>query len=176
MFVQLANFQKRYDHPTDSDWAKLREAQIQTYETINHTGIAVTIDVGEANDIHPRNKKDVGERLWLAARKVVFEEDLIHSGPMYKSHEVHDVYVEVSFHFAESGWYNEGVNVDGFAIAGKDSVFHWATVKLEGSTVILSSDQVQSPIAIRYAWADNPKVSLYNKEGLPVVPFRTDDW
>ena len=176
LFVQLANFQKRYDYPTDSDWAKLREAQTQTYETINNTGIAVTIDIGEANDIHPRNKKDVGERLWLAARKVVFEEDLIYSGPMYKSHEVHDDYVEVSFHFAESGWYNEGINVDGFAIAGKDSVFHWATVKLEDNTVILSSDQVQSPVAIRYAWADNPKVSLYNKEGLPVVPFRTDNW
>jgi sialate O-acetylesterase len=96
---------------------------------------------------------------------------------MYKSHEIHDNYAEVSFHFAENGWYNkEGDNIEGFAIAGQDSVFHWANVKLVGSTVVLSSDQVQNPIEIRYAWADNPKVTLYNSEGLPVIPFRTDDW
>ena len=177
LFVQLANYQERFDYPTESNWAKLREAQTQTFQEVDRTGIAVAIDIGQANDIHPRNKKDVGERLWMAARKVVFEEDIIHSGPMYKSHEIHDNYVEVSFHFAENGWYNkEGDNIEGFAIAGQDSVFHWANVKLVGSTVVLSSDQVQNPIEIRYAWADNPKVTLYNSEGLPVIPFRTDDW
>ena len=177
LFVQLANYQERFDYPTESSWAKLREAQTQTSQEVDRTGIAVAIDIGQANDIHPRNKKDVGERLWMAARKVVFEEDIIHSGPMYKSHEIHDNYVEVSFHFAENGWYNkEGDNIEGFAIAGQDSVFHWANVKLIGSTVVLSSDQVQNPIEIRYAWADNPKVTLYNSEGLPVIPFRTDDW
>ena len=177
LFVQLANYQERFDYPTESSWAKLREAQTQTFQEVDRMGIAVAIDIGQANDIHPRNKKDVGERLWMAARKVVFEEDIIHSGPMYKSHEIHDNYVEVSFHFAENGWYNkEGDNIEGFAIAGQDSVFHWANVKLVGSTVALSSDQVQNPIEIRYAWADNPKVTLYNSEGLPVIPFRTDDW
>ena len=177
LFVQLANYQERFDYPTESSWAKLREAQTQTFQEVDRTGIAVTIDIGQANDIHPRNKKDVGERLWMAARKVVFEEDIIHSGPMYKSHEIHDNYVEVSFRFAENGWYNkEGDNIEGFAIAGQDSVFHWANVKFVGSTVVLSSDQVQNPIEIRYAWADNPKVTLYNSEGLPVIPFRTDDW
>ena len=177
LFVQLANYQERFDYPTESNWAKLREAQTQTFQEVDRTGIAVAIDIGQANDIHPRNKKDVGERLWMAARKVVFEEDIIHSGPMYKSHEIHDNYVEVSFHFAENGWYNkEGDNIEGFAIAGQDSVFHWANVKLVGSTVVLSSDEVQNPIEIRYAWADNPKVTLYNSEGLPVIPFRTDDW
>ena len=177
LFVQLANYQERFDYPTESSWAKLREAQTQTFQEVDRTGIAVAIDIGQANDIHPRNKKDVGERLWMAARKVVFEEDIIHSGPMYKSHEIHDNYAEVSFHFAENGWYNkEGDNIEGFAIAGQDSVFHWANVKLVGSTVVLSSDQVQNPIEIRYAWADNPKVTLYNSEGLPVIPFRTDDW
>ena len=177
LFVQLANYQERFDYPTESNWAKLREAQTQTLQEVDRMGIAVAIDIGQANDIHPRNKKDVGERLWMAARKVVFEEDIIHSGPMYKSHEIHDNYVEVSFLFAENGWYNkEGDNIEGFAIAGQDSVFHWANVKLVGSTVVLSSDQVQNPIEIRYAWADNPKVTLYNSEGLPVIPFRTDDW
>ena len=177
LFVQLANYQERFDYPTESSWAKLREAQTQTFQEVDRTGIAVAIDIGQANDIHPRNKKDVGERLWMAARKVVFEEDIIHSGPMYKSHEIHDNYAEVSFHFAENGWYNkEGDNIEGFAIAGQDSVFHWANVKLVGSTVVLSSDQVQNPIEIRYAWADNPKVTLYNSERLPVIPFRTDDW
>ena len=152
LFVQLANYQERFDYPTESSWAKLREAQTQTFQEVDRTGIAVAIDIGQANDIHPRNKKDVGERLWMAARKVVFEEDIIHSGPMYKSHEIHDNYVEVSFHFAENGWYNkEGDNIEGFAIAGQDSVFHWANVKLVGSTVVLSSDQVQNPIEIRYA-------------------------
>jgi sialate O-acetylesterase len=176
LFVQLAAWLPRHENPTDSDWARLREAQTQTLELPN-TAMAVTIDIGDAEDIHPRNKKDVGYRLWQAAKKVVFEEDIVHSGPLYKSHEIVGNTLEITFDFAESGWENKGSDqIEGFAVAGADSVFHWATAKIDKNKIRLFSDQVSNPVHVRYAWADNPLVSLYNKEGLPVVPFRTDDW
>ncbi len=176
LFVQLAAWLPRHDLPTDSDWARLREAQTQTLE-LDGTAMAVTIDIGDAEDIHPRNKKDVGYRLWQAARKVEFQDNLIHSGPLYTKHEIVENTIEISFDYAENGWENKGSNqIEGFAIAGSDSVFHWATAEIDKNMIRVYSDQVSNPIAVRYAWADNPKVSLYNREGLPVVPFRTDDW
>ena len=177
LFVQLANYQERYDSPTESGWARLQEAQTQTL-SLNNTGMATIIDIGDANDIHPRNKQDVGYRLWQAARHVAYHEDIVYSGPMYRGHVVDGNKVIVSFNHVGSGLVNkksEG-SLPGFTLAGSDSVFHWADATISGDLIILESDEVENPIAVRYAWADNPETALYNFEGLPAVPFRTDDW
>ena len=177
LFVQLANFMQKYDDPTDSGWARLREAQTQTLSLAN-TGMATIIDIGDANDIHPRNKKDVGYRLWLAAEKVAFGKNILYSGPMYRGHVVEDDKITISFDHVGSGLMSKGArNPSGFAVAGSDSVFYWAETQIvENNKIEVRSDQVPVPVAVRYAWADNPNASLYNKEGLPAVPFRTDDW
>ncbi len=176
LFVQLAAWLPRHEQPTDSDWARLRETQTETLELPN-TAMAVTIDIGDADDIHPRNKKDVGKRLWLAAKKVAYKDDIVHSGPMYLNHKINDNAIEITFEYAENGWEIKNSDIiEGFAISGSDSVFHWATAEIDKNMIRVFSDQVPNPIAVRYAWADNPKVSLYNREGLPVIPFRTDDW
>ncbi len=177
LFVQLANYQERYDYPTDSDWAKLQEAQTEAL-SLNNTGMATIIDIGDANDIHPRNKKDVGYRLWQSARHVAYQEDIVYSGPMYRGHVIDGSKVIVSFNHTGSGLVNkksEG-GLPGFALAGSDSVFYWADANIDGDMIVLESEQVENPVAIRYAWADNPETALYNLEGLPAVPFRTDDW
>jgi len=176
LFVQLANFLERNGKPTNSDWALLREAQSQTLDLPN-TGMAVTIDIGDAEDIHPRNKKDVGYRLWQAARSVVYEEDIVFSGPQYKRHEIIEDAIEITFSYADNGWeIKNSDKIEGFAIAGSDSVFHWAEAEMVGNKIRVFSELVPNPVAVRYAWADNPFVSLYNREGLPVIPFRTDNW
>lgn len=172
LFVQLANFMERKDEPTDSQWAELREAQTQTLE-LPETGMATIIDIGDADDIHPRNKQDVGHRLWLAARKVAFGEDVVYSGPMYRSHEIRNDKVYVSFQHVAGGLKAEGMP-KGFELAGKDGNFFKADAEIAGEKVVLSSKSVQDPVHIRYAWADNPETNLYNKEGLPAVPFRTN--
>lgn len=177
LFVQLANFQMRYDYPTDSGWARLQEAQTQSL-SLNNTGMATIIDIGDANDIHPRNKQDVGYRLWQSARHVAYNEDNVHSGPMYRGHVIDGSKVILSFNHTGSGLVNkksEG-GLPGFALAGSDSVFYWAEATIDGDMIILESEGVERPVAIRYAWADNPETALYNLEGLPAVPFRTDDW
>ena len=176
LFVQLANYQQKYDYPTDSGWARLQEAQTQTLSLAN-TGMAVIVDIGDANDIHPRNKQDVGYRLWQSARHVAFNEDIVYSGPMYRSHVIEGNTIRVSFDHTGSGLIIKNSDkVDGFAIAGKDGVFYWAKATIDGNQIVLRSDNVPEPVYIRYTWADNPDVSLYNKEGLPAVPFRTDDF
>ena len=176
LFVQLANFMNRYDEPTDSDWARLREAQTQTLSLAN-TRMATIIDIGDAADIHPRNKKEVGDRLWLAARNAAYGENLVYSGPMYAGHTIQENKVTLRFtHTAGGLETSDGQAPIGFAIAGADSVFHWADATISGDRIILTSPEVDEPIAIRYAWADNPATNLYNSEGLPAVPFRTDKW
>lgn len=176
LFVQLANFQQKYDKPTDSGWARLQEAQTQTLSLAN-TGMATIIDIGDANDIHPRNKQDVGYRLWQSARHVVYNEDNVYSGPMYRGHIIDGNQVTISYDHTGSGLILRGSDkVEGFALAGSDSVFYWADAQIVDDKVVLSAPEVDRPVAVRYAWADNPDVSLYNKELLPAVPFRTDDW
>ncbi|GAB5410528.1 MAG: sialate O-acetylesterase [Balneolaceae bacterium] len=176
LFVQLANFQKKRDEPYDSDWARLREAQTQALSLAN-TGMATIIDIGDANDIHPRNKKDVGYRLWQSAKSLVFNEDLVHSGPMYRGHVVDGNQIILSFNHTGDGLQNKSYDpISGFSIAGADSVFHWADARINGDQIIVESDLVENPIAVRYAWEDNPDAFMYNKNGLPMVPFRTDDW
>lgn len=174
LFCQLANWQQQNEQPTESSWAELQEAQTQTLELAN-TGMACLIDLGEADDIHPRNKQDVGHRLWLAARKVAFGEDLVFSGPLYSGHEFKDGQAIVSFDLFGSDLEVKGDKIFGFALAGEDKKFKWAEARIDGQKIMLSSKNVPNPKFIRYAWADNPACNLYNAEGLPAVPFRTDE-
>ncbi len=177
LFVQLPNYMPAKDQPSKkSDWALMREAQLQTLSVPN-TAMAVAIDVGEWNDIHPLDKKDVGDRLALAARKLAYgEKNLVSSGPLYKSAQIKDGKVIISFTHTGSGlMVKGGGDLKEFAIAGPDHNYVWANAKIEGNKVVVWSEKVPNPVAVRYAWADNPdKANLFNKEGLPASPFRTD--
>jgi sialate O-acetylesterase len=178
LFVQLANYMAPAAEPGSSNWAELREAQTMTL-SVPKTGMAVIIDIGEANNIHPKNKKDVGYRLSLAARKVMFNENIVYSGPSYKSVKFENGKAIVEFDNIGSGLLvkNKYGYINAFAIAGSDKVFYWAKAYIQGDKVIVYSDKVANPIAVRYAWANNPDdVNLYNKEMLPAGPFRTDQW
>lgn len=178
LFVQLANFMEHQDQPTESGWAMLREAQFKT-TSLRNTAMAVTIDIGEWNDIHPLNKQDVGKRLALAARHVAYgESNVLHSGPTYRSMSVDGNRIILSFDHAGSGLMTTNSEApQEFAVAGDDRRFVWADAKIEADRIIVWSDEVPNPVAVRYAWADNPhRVNLYNKEGLPATPFRSDDW
>lgn len=175
-FVQLANFMNVNDQPAESAWAELREAQLKTLSVPN-TGMAVAIDIGEANDIHPKNKQEVGRRLALIARAKVYKEDIAFSGPAYQSHKIEGSTVILNFDHANGGLEaKRGTVLKGFVMAGEDKKFYWADAKIVGNTVVVSSPDVAKPVAVRYAWANNPICNLYNKAGLPASPFRTDDW
>jgi sialate O-acetylesterase len=175
LFVQLANYMERKPIPSESEWAELREAQTMTLSLPN-TGMACTIDIGEAGNIHPANKQEVGRRLALIANKLAYKQDGILSGPTYKDHKKEGNRIRISFTHTASGLsMREGKEVTGFAIAGNDRQFHWAKAIIEGNEVVVYSDEVAEPVAVRYAWADNPECNLINSEGLPAVPFRTDD-
>ena len=176
LFVQLANYMARLDEPSDPDWARLRDAQTKTL-ALDNTGMAVAIDIGNEVDIHPRNKQDVGKRLWLAADKVAFGNDIVYSGPVYESHLQKGSQVIVTFDQTGSGLKAAGPEITGFAIAGEDKKFFWAEGEIVSKNKIaLKSDMVKEPVHVRYAWANNPACNLYNEEGLPAVPFRTDEW
>jgi len=178
LWVQLANFRQPKADPEDSDWAELREAQSMALSLPN-TGQAVIIDKGEANDIHPRDKWTVGERLAKGAKKVAYGMDVVYSGPTYKSMEIQGNQIRVSFDHIGSGlMVNDKYGyVKGFSVAGQDKKFHWVSGQQDGDQIVLETGDIKNPVAVRYGWADNPDdVNLYNKEGLPADPFRTDDW
>ncbi|MEW6356015.1 MAG: sialate O-acetylesterase [Planctomycetota bacterium] len=178
LFVQLPNFMKPKAEPSESAWAEIRESFVKTLSVPN-TGMAITIDIGEADDIHPKNKEDVGKRLALCALGTVYGKEIVYSGPMYDSMKVEGNKIIVKFNHVGSGLTAKGGEpLKQFAIAGEDRKFVWADAKIEGKdTVVVSSDQVAKPVAARYAWADNPEgCNLFNQEGLPASPFRTDDW
>ncbi len=179
LFVQLANFggwKPRPEQPTESGWAELREAQTLTLAKSRNTGMAVTIDIGESADIHPRNKQDVGKRLALAAEKVVYgKNDVEFSGPMYDSMKIDGDKIRIKFTHAD-GLRAKSGEPRGFQIAGEDKKWHWAKAKIEGDEAIVSAKEVEKPVAVRYGWADDPEVTLFNAAGLPASPFRTDDW
>jgi len=176
MFVQLPNFVEVNVEDTKYDWAFFRESQLKAL-SIPNTGMAVTIDIGEWNDIHPKDKKDVGYRLALAAQKVAYgEKEIVYSGPMYKSMETDGNIIIVSFTNAGTGLaVKDGGEVKYFEICGMDNEYVPATAKIEGNKIRVWSDKVPQPVAVRYAWANNPDgANLYNIEGLPASPFRTD--
>jgi sialate O-acetylesterase len=176
VYVQLANFFAPLPEPAASAWAELREAQDLTLR-LKNTGMATIIDIGEAEDIHPQNKQDVGKRLSLVARRVAHGESIVYSGPRYKSHTVENGEVRIEFDHPGGGLVTqEGAPVQGFTIAGSDQRFVWGEARIEGASVVVRSDAVAVPKAVRYAWADNPVCNLYNKAGLPAAPFRTDTW
>ncbi|MHB8902943.1 MAG: sialate O-acetylesterase [Thermoguttaceae bacterium] len=175
-FVQLANYMQVRDEPVDSAWAELREAQTMTM-SLPKTGQAVIIDIGEAGDIHPKNKQDVGKRLALWALAKDYGRELVYSGPMYKSMKKDGSKIVLSFDHVGGGLVAKGGEpLKGFAIAGEDKAFVWADARIDGDTIVVSSPKVTEPVAVRYAWADNPICNLYNREELPASPFRTDQW
>lgn len=175
LFVQLAAFLQPNDLQPNSAWAYLREAQRQTL-TQNNTGMAVAIDIGDPNDIHPRNKQDVGERLWLQAASKVYGKNIVSSGPDFNGYHIQGNQIVVSFDSAIGLSTTDSAVPTGFIIAGKNRKFYVGQTKIRGNTVLVSSPHVKQPKALRYAWADYPKVNLVNAEQLPAVPFRTDNW
>lgn len=175
-FVQLANFMPAEAQPGPSAWAELRDAQAKTLSLPN-TGMATIIDIGNADDIHPKNKQEVGRRLALIALAKTYGEKLVYSGPVFQSQKIEGNTIRLTF--KPNGILKAGGDkpLTGFAIAGADQVFHWATATIKGDEVLVSSPDVPNPLAVRYAWANNPAgANLYNDQGLPASPFRTDDW
>jgi sialate O-acetylesterase len=174
LMVQLPNYGRKENHPTDGDWAELREAQLMALRMAN-TGLVVTIDLGEANDVHPHKKADVGERLAVSALGTAYGKNVVHSGPLYESMHVEGDRVRTRFKQVGSGLAAHGDELKGFAVSGTDYVFYWANALIEDDTVV-SSSEVPAPVAVCYAWAANPDCNLFNKVGIPASPFRTDDW
>jgi sialate O-acetylesterase len=175
-FVQLANWKARPQDSIDSEWAELREAQTLTLAAAPNTGMAVAIDIGDPEDIHPRNKLDVGQRLARWALADTYGLKLEKSGPLYDSFKVEGDRVRVSFKHAGGLKTRDGAAPAGFYVAGADRKFVPAEARVEKDEVVVWSKEVPAPVAVRYAWADNPPANLYNSDGLPASPFRTDDW
>ncbi|SDI59063.1 sialate O-acetylesterase [Mucilaginibacter gossypii] len=175
IYAQLPNFNEVQYSPTESDWAQLRAGQLEALEVPN-TGMAVTIDAGEWNDIHPLNKKKVGERLARVAENVVYGKvNVVPSGPIYQSAKIEGNKIEIAFKNTGAGLIAEdGEELSQFAIAGADKKFVWAKALIKGDKILVWSDKIPAPLYVRYAWADNPDgANLYNKEGLPASPFQT---
>jgi sialate O-acetylesterase len=177
LYVQLPNFVEENFETTKYDWAFFRESQLKALN-IPNTGMAVTIDIGEFNDIHPVKKKPVGERLALAAQKVAYNDNkVVYSGPLYKSSEIKGNQITIIFTNTGSGLMaKDGRELKCFEICGADNVYYPAKAKIINNKIVVSSDKIDKPVAARYAWANNPEgVNLYNKEGLPASPFRTNE-
>lgn len=177
-WVQLANFMVKNNVPVDSEWAELREAQTMTL-SLPQTGQAVITDIGDADDIHPRNKQDVGLRLALIAlNKDYGKKDIVYSGPTFKAMSIEGNKAIISFDNIGKGLKssNKYGYIEGFAIAGADKKFEWAKAYIEGDKIVVYADKIANPVAVRYSWSNNPDVNLFNQEGLPAVPFRTDNW
>jgi sialate O-acetylesterase len=182
LIVQLAPFRQISSRPQDSDWAELREAQLLTSLVVPKTSLIVITDAGEEKDIHPKHKEPVGARLALAARALAYNERIVYSGPVYDSMKLERHRAFLSFNHVGSGLAAKspdgnlapGGQLTGFTIAGKDRKFVPAQAAIEGGKVVVWSPEVRHPAAVRYGWADYPVVNLYNMEGLPASPFRTD--
>jgi sialate O-acetylesterase len=175
LFVQLANFMQHHEEPTDTNWARLREAQLETLD-LPHTGMAVAIDIGNPKDIHPTDKQDVGLRLGLWAEATVYYRDQEFSGPLPSGFQIEDSKARLTFRNGEDMKASDGGKIKGFAVAGEDRKFHWADVEIQGDHVVVSSPEVPNPVAVRYGWDDDPQCNLINRTGLPASPFRTDEW
>jgi sialate O-acetylesterase len=177
LFVQLANIGAVQQQPVEEGWGLIREAQFQTLATPG-TGMASAIDLADSenpNDIHPHNKREVGRRLSLIALATVYGEKIpSYSGPLYSGVKIVGSQAVLSFTNVDGGLVAKGDRLQGFALAGKYGKFVWADAKIEGDTIVVSSEQVPEPAAVRYGWANNPIGNLYNKDGLPASPFRTD--
>jgi sialate O-acetylesterase len=177
LIVQLPNHGAILDQPGESAWAELREAQLLTYKRVANVGLAVTIDVGDPKDLHPHRKAEVGQRLALWALGTTYKQPVVYSGPLYDSMKIEGSSIRIRFRQVGGGLSAGGGGaVTGFALAGADRKFRWADAAIQGDSVVVSSPQVSEPVAVRYAWGDSPICNLFNKEGLPASPFRTDGW
>ncbi|MCD0487242.1 sialate O-acetylesterase [Pedobacter sp. MC2016-14] len=174
-YVQLANYMKADAEPVASAWAELRDAQLQTLSLPN-TGMAVTIDVGNPDDIHPKNKQEVGRRLALIALAKTYKKNILFSGPVLEAHQLEGNAIRLTFKFSEGGLSAKGGELKGFAIAGADQKFYWAKAVIKGNQILVSNAAVPNPVAVRYGWGNNPESNLYNGAGLPASPFKTDTW
>jgi len=177
LIAQLPNFMEVNYSPEESNWAKMREVQLETAETVPNTGVGVNIDLGEWNDIHPGNKKPVGERLALQAMKITYSDnEVLSSGPIRKSARLEGNKIVISFDNVGSGLVSgNGEELSHFAIAGDNGVYEWANAEIRNNEVVVWNDKIEKPVSVRYAWADNPDfANLYNKEGLPASPFQID--
>ena len=172
-WVQLASFNAR--NPDGTAWAQLRDAQTATL-SLPRTGQAPILDVSNVNDIHPRNKLDVGRRLARLALNRTYGLDVPDQGPTFAGATREADAYRLAFRATDGGLFTPDRELGGFELAGADKVFHPATAKIEGATVLLSTPAVPDPIAVRYAWRNAPAAGLFNQEGLPATPFRTDDW
>lgn len=181
-FVQLANFMKQEEQPKASEWAELRDAQKGALK-LKNTGMAVIIDIGNPEDIHPKNKQEVGRRLALIALAKTYHQPISYAGPSLSSYKIEKNEVKLDFNPMDGDLKTkaglkskDGAALKGFSIAGADQVFHWADARIVGNKIILSSTEVPEPKAARYGWANNPEANLYNQAGLPASPFKTDNW
>ena len=178
-FVQLSSYRANIGNSAKgSEWAELREAQTQTL-SLQNTGMSVTLDIGETNDIHPANKHDVGERLAAIALNQQYKRNIPYSGPVYHSMQIADNKAVLSFLNIDTGYFikDKYGYIKGFEVAGGDRKFYFARAYIENDKVVVHSDSVAAPVAVRYGWADDmPDANLYNKQGFPAGPFRTDNW
>ncbi len=176
LIVQLPNFRPYKSEPGESDWAELREAQLMSL-AVPQTGLAISIDLGEADDVHPKDKTEIGNRLAAWALGTTYGRDLVHSGSLFEAVKFDEDEATVTFRHVGGGLVvRNGDRLEGFSLAGSDRKFQWAEARIVDNTVKVHSDKIAKPVALRYAWADNPKCNLYNKEGFPAAPFRTDQW
>jgi sialate O-acetylesterase len=174
LYVQLASMKRPGEK--SRQWALLREAQLQTLK-VPATAMAVAVDLGEQDNIHPKNKEDVAKRLVLAARKIAYGEEIVYTGPLLQSVEFNQSEARIRFTGVGSGLHvKDGTKIKGFTIAGADKQFHEASATIQGNEVIVTASEVLDPKAVRYAFESWPEGNLYNEEGLPASPFRTDDW
>jgi len=178
LWAQLANYQQPDKNPSPSYWALTQESQSYVLDKLGNTGQAVIIDVGDANDIHPRDKKTVGYRLAQSAKAIAYGQDIVYSSPQLDEVKIEGEKVMLTFNHTGSGLVTrDGEDPAGFAIAGSDGVFKWANAELIKNTIILTNKAIPSPKYVRYAWANNPiQANVYNKEGFPMGPFRTDEF
>jgi len=171
LYVQIAP----WNYKGNNGCPLVREAQLKTLSLPN-TGMVVTMDIGNVDDIHPRNKQDVGQRLGLAARAVSYGEDCVYSGPIYKSMEINDDKIVLHFNHADDGLTSLDGPLRTFEIAAEPGKFVAAEATIDGDTVIVHSDEIAKPVAVRFAWKDVALPNLFNGHHLPASPFRTDDW
>ena len=174
--VGLPAFMAHASQPREDAWAELREAQSLTARTVKNAALVITSDIGDANDIHPKDKLPVGERLAWCALANEYGRDVVFSGPVFDSVTHQASAMQVHFIHAHGGLVAKGGQVQGFALAGQDRRWHWADAHIEGDAVVVSALAVPEPVAVRYAWQANPQATLFNGAGFPAAPFRTDDW
>ena len=174
--VSLPAFAHRSDTPVDDAWAETRESQALTAASVPNSCLAVTIDTGDPDNLHPKDKEPVGERLALCALAKHYRKRVVYSGPTLASVKRLPGSIRLRFANANGGLVVKGPTLQTFQIAGDDRKWHWADARITGNTVVVSSPSVPNPREVRYAWQSNPATTLFNRAGLPAGPFRTDNW